>query len=179
MAMAASSSGWTLDELHRLPDDGNKYELVRGELFVAPAPSMEHETLIARLNAHLLPYVMRHGLGLVYHARTVVRAGGSEVEPDLMVRPEMTMTGDDWENAPLPILVVEVTSSSTRRRDLTEKRAFYRDLGIAEYWVIDPPSRRVHVTGPDRSDTTVVEQLTWHPAGAIEPLHIHVAPLFG
>ena len=72
-----------------------------------------------------------------------------------------------------------MTSSSTRRRDLTEKRAFYRDLGIAEYWVIDPPSRRVQVTGPDRSDTTFVEQLTWHPAGAIEPLHIYVAPVFG
>ena len=45
---------WTLEEVHRLPDDGNKYELVRGELFVTPA-TVDHETIIARLARVLEP----------------------------------------------------------------------------------------------------------------------------
>jgi Uma2 family endonuclease len=55
MSMVARAKQWTLDELHRLPDDGNKYEVVFGELFVTPPPSEEHETILARLNAALVP----------------------------------------------------------------------------------------------------------------------------
>ncbi len=49
MLMALSTRGWTLAELDRLPDDGNKYELVDGELFVTPTPSPAHEQLVAVL----------------------------------------------------------------------------------------------------------------------------------
>ena len=56
---------WTLEELHSLPDDGNKYELVRGDLFVTPPPSEEHETILARLHALLIPYVAANALGMV------------------------------------------------------------------------------------------------------------------
>ncbi len=48
MPMATESIQWTLAELHRLPDDGNKYELVRGELFVTPAPTPLHVNVLAR-----------------------------------------------------------------------------------------------------------------------------------
>ena len=41
---------WTLEELHSLPDDGNKYELVHGELFVTPPPTVDHEEIAARLD---------------------------------------------------------------------------------------------------------------------------------
>jgi Uma2 family endonuclease len=47
--MANPTRRWTIDELYSLPDDGNKYELVRGQLFVTPAPSDAHETIAARL----------------------------------------------------------------------------------------------------------------------------------
>ena len=49
MHMATATKRWTLEELHSLPDDGNKYELVRGELFVTPPPTVDHETILARL----------------------------------------------------------------------------------------------------------------------------------
>ena len=86
MLMATQTKRWTLEELHRLPDDGNKYELVRGNLFVTPAPTEAHETILARLTMILVPYVAANELGLVYRPRAVVRFDGSEVEPDLMVR---------------------------------------------------------------------------------------------
>ena len=79
MAMPNAVKRWTLRELHSLPDDGNKYELVRGELFVTPPPTYDHETIAARLTQILVPYVASHGLGLVYHPRAVLRFEGSEV----------------------------------------------------------------------------------------------------
>ena len=53
--MPATTKVWTLEELHSLPDDGNKYELIRGELFVTPAPTNDHETISARLTRLLDP----------------------------------------------------------------------------------------------------------------------------
>lgn len=87
--MLDATRPWTLAELHRLPDDGNKYELVRGELFVTPPPSTGHEDILARLSRILDPYVAEQRLGYVYHPRSVMELDGSEVEPDLMVRAPM------------------------------------------------------------------------------------------
>src|SRR6476469_5110153 len=112
MHMATQTKRWTLEEVHSLPDDGNKYELVRGELFVTPPPSEDHETILARLNAILTPFVTANRLGMVYRPRAVVRFDGSEVEPDLMVRAERRVRIKDWDDAPAPILVVEVLSGS-------------------------------------------------------------------
>ena len=84
MLTGLSTSAWTLAQLDRLPDDGNKYELIDGELFVTPVPSPAHERLSAVLNRLLGPYVWAQRLGYVYTPRAVVRTNGSEVEPDLM-----------------------------------------------------------------------------------------------
>lgn len=175
--MALDTQPWTLEMLHRLPDDGNKYELVRGELFVTPPPAREHETILALLTRVLVPYVDRHNLGLVYHAKAVVRFQGNEVEPDLMVRDDRGK-GNDWEKAPLPILLVEVLSPSTRRRDLNQKRELYADIDIAEYWVIDPEKRVAHVFRGDAGPRIESEDLVWHPKGATEPLTIDLPDLF-
>ena len=57
----ASTKVWTLEELDALPEDGNKYELVRGELFVTPPPTYDHETILARLTRLIEPYVAANG----------------------------------------------------------------------------------------------------------------------
>ncbi|MEO8624678.1 MAG: Uma2 family endonuclease, partial [bacterium] len=99
MHMATDTKRWTLDELQRLPEDSNKYELVRGELFVTPAPTGEHETILARLSMRLVPYVFANDLGMVFHPRAIVRFDGSEVEPDLMVRRLHPGGSFDWDEA--------------------------------------------------------------------------------
>src|SRR3569623_1454169 len=66
MFMVATVKRWTLEEVHSLPEDGNKYELVRGELIVTPPPNEDHETIAARLSRVLDPYVEAQGLGFVY-----------------------------------------------------------------------------------------------------------------
>ena len=177
MARKAESFVWTLEELDRLPDDGNKYELVRGELFVTPAPSPRHELIAVVLSDILGDYVRHHKIGRVFHPRAVVRAEGSEVEPDVMVRAWTGRVGERWDEAPLPLLVVEIVSGVTRRRDEGPKREFYTDLGIPEYWIVDREARTIRVIRPG-TDVVASDTVTWHPAGATEPLTLDVAAMF-
>jgi Uma2 family endonuclease len=149
---------------------------VRGELLVTPPPTYDHETIAARLAQFLAPYVAAHGLGLVYHPRAVLRFEGSEVEPDLMIR--AVAPGADWDRAPVPILIVEILSPTTRRRDREQKRELYGDAGVAEYWLVDPETRSITVVVPGRRDVVESETLAWSPAGASAPLMIGVAGLF-
>src|SRR5690242_17856882 len=131
MGMAATETKiWTLEEVHSLPDDGNKYELIRGELFVTPPPTDYHETIGARLTRLLDPFVAANGLGLVYHPRAVMRFEGSEVEPDLMVRKPHPRPEKGWDSAPKPTLIVEILSDYTRRRDREQKKSFYLEAGV-------------------------------------------------
>lgn len=177
MHMAQQLKQWTLDEVHSLPDDGNKYELVRGQLFVTPAPAPDHERVAARLHEVLAPYVRTQAVGKLYTPRAVLRVAGSEVEPDIMVRREPERR-TPWERWPIPILVIEIISPYTRRRDLTDKRSFYLDAGVAEYWIVDPEQESIRSIGADREEIVARDELQWHPSGATEPLVVHVADLF-
>lgn len=180
MVMATETRQWTLAELHRLPDDGNRYELVRGELFVTPAPSNPHERIAARLTRIIDPYAAKHGLGDVYHPRAVMMFDGSQLEPDLMVRlPHADEDNQAWETAPIPSLVVEIVSRTTWRRDRNEKRALYLDAGVAEYWFVDGAERTITVVKPASADVTVRDTMCWHPNGASEPLCFDVSEVFG
>jgi Uma2 family endonuclease len=178
MQMAQRTRRWTLAELHRLPDDGNKYEVVRGELFVTPAPSDDHEELLAVLRELLQPYVTEQQLGRLYSPRAIIRARGSEVEPDLMVRPVPAHRRRGWAAQPVPLLVVEVISEATRRRDYGEKRSYYLALGVPEYWIIDRDERVCVVVRPGHDDTIQADTLEWQPRGATKSLRIDVAALF-
>lgn len=181
MSTAPPTKYWTLEEVHALPEDGNKYEFVYGELWVTPGPTEQHNDIVARLTRILVPYVDAQGLGFVYHPRAVFRVGREvEVEPDLMVRqPHPDADDRSWETAPRPILVVEVISPSSRRRDYGRKRALYLEKGIAEYWIVDGDAQTIMVVAPGCDDVVVADHLTWAPAGASEPLTFAVARVFG
>ena len=176
MAVATAIKRWTLEELHSLPDDGNKYELIDGELFVTPAPAPIHELVLARLHRILDAYVAEQGLGHVYRPRAVIRRRPkSEVEPDLFVSQEIR----SYDRAPTPSLVVEVMSPYTRRRDLEIKRSYYLVAKrIPEYWVVDTDARTILVARPEAEDTEVESMLTWSPAAARTPLTFDIRPLF-
>jgi Uma2 family endonuclease len=179
MSMATTTKRWTLEEVHSLPDDGNKYELVRGELFVTPPPTDGHETIAARLTRILEPYVASHNLGFVYHPRAVFRSEGSEVEPDLMVRQPHPDSDGSWDDAPVPILVVEILSDSTRRRDRGPKRDFYVESGIAEYWIVDAGVATITVVRPREPDQIARDQLIWTPRDAGASLVVELSDVFG
>jgi Uma2 family endonuclease len=174
MAMSHTAP-WTLEDLDLLPEDRNRYELLDGELVVTPPPSDSHEHIVARLGMMLVPFVVANRLGLVHHPRAVVQFRGEQVEPDLMVRREAPLLG--WANAPLPSLVVEVTSRSTRHLDLGGKRRFYAGCGVPEYWIVDREDRVVVQVRGD-VEHRVSGTLRWAPEGASAVLEIDVEALW-
>ncbi|HEX6051943.1 MAG TPA: Uma2 family endonuclease [Gemmatimonadaceae bacterium] len=178
MPVATEQKVWTLAELHSLPDDGNKYELIHGELFVTPPPVPEHEDVAARLTRLIDPFVAANDLGFVYHPRSVVRYRKSEVEPDLIVRKPWTGRRRKWEDAPIPILVVEILSPYTRRRDHEQKREFYMEVGVEEYWIADPEAHSILVVRQDEEDRLERETLTWSPSSAQSSLTIRLSDVF-
>lgn len=178
MLMAQAAGAWTLADLDRLPDDGNTYEVIDGELFVTPAPSPVHEQLAAALHELLLPYVQREQLGQVYTGKSVIQTQKSQVEPDLMVRKMPRPIPETWPELPTPILVVEVLSGITQRRDQVEKRAFYLRTGVANYWIVNRWDRTIRVISANDADVTIGTEFTWHPRGAANALVVNVEEFF-
>ena len=178
--MLAPTKRWLLEELHELPEDSNRYEVIRGMLFVTPAPTYSHQEIVARLTHLLVPYVTLQQLGFVFHPRAVLQYDESQVEPDLMVRQPHPDKGlSDWSTAPTPSLVVEVASRSTRARDKHEKRSLYSDAGVPEYWIVDGLDRTITVVRAGARELVQARGMAWHPHGATEPLEFDVADVFG
>jgi Uma2 family endonuclease len=95
-----------------------------------------------------------------------------------MVRRPSPGIKDAWERAPRPILIVEVLSPTTRRRDQVQKKKLYLDLGIDEYWMVDPERRSVTIVRPGRVGRVVTDLLTWSLTGANAPLELRLDSLF-
>ena len=178
MHMALQTRRWTRADLERLPDDGNTYELIHGELLVSPAPRPAHEEVVRALRRVLEPYCDRERIGRVYDAKPAFVTEDSEVIPDIVIRPAVTPPPERWDDAPMPVLVVEVLSESTLRADRIRKRAFYLESGIPEYWIVDGETRTITVARPVEGDTGYSTTLTWHPAGASIPMRLDVGSLF-
>ena len=166
---------WTRTDLERMPDDGNRYEVLDGELYVTPQAAYVHQWIAAQLMFSLMPYCDRHALGSVVGPGAVV-FGKNELQPDVQVisgpRPA---PGTEWKDLPLPLLVVEILSASTERRDLGKKRDAYLRVDIPTYWVVDADERRVLAWTPASPVHTVVtDVLRWKPRADLAPLEIQV-----
>jgi Uma2 family endonuclease len=180
MRMAIESRRWTVEDKDALPENGNKYELVHGELLVTPGPTYRHETVVSRIARIIDRYVESQGLGLVYRPRAVFRIGQEvEVEPDLMVRMPHPDSEATWETAPRPILVVEILSPSSRKHDFTTKRTVYLDeAGIPDYWIVDGDAQTLTICAPGRPDQVVSDRVMWCPSGALHPLELVLGDIF-
>ena len=172
---------YTRAMLRDLPDDGNTYELVRGELLVTPAPRLWHEEVSARLFEALRAYVRQHPVGHVVGSRSEVSWGDedTEVQPDAFVVPVEEAQTLDWARLRHLLLVVEVLSPSSRRHDRFTKRLEYQRRRVPVYWIVDPDEHVVEVWGPDDHFPAFErERLVWHPAGAGAPCILELIDLF-
>lgn len=178
MHMATRTRPWTRTDLARLPDDGNRYEVLNGKLLVTPQASVPHRDVALRLALSLKSYCEQHGLGRVF-GPGAVPFGKNEVQPDVEVVPNIAPPlPEKWEDLPFPILVVEILSDSTSRRDRGVKRDAYVGLGIAEYWIVDRHAREVTVVRPGRDDQLVKDTLHWQPRENAAALELSLAELF-
>lgn len=127
---------WTREQVLNLPADANRYELVDGELIVSPSPAPRHQVVLGALYDILSPWVRSVGLGRVLWSPADLELERGQVnQPDLFVLPSTSF--DRWEDAPLPLLVVEALSPATARYDRGLKRRFYQRAGVPEYWIVD------------------------------------------
>lgn len=145
--MGATAHGrLTVDEFETLPEpEGERWELVDGEVVVSPAPEVGHGEVVLQLGAALLAWARDHRARVIQGPGQVA-ARDSELIPDLaLVLAEHTdRIGSARLDGPAD-LVVEVSSPSNRHRDLGRKRDLYEEAGVAEYWFVDREHRRVLV----------------------------------
>lgn len=139
---------WTYADYQRLPDDGRRYEVIRGNLYVTPAPGFDHQSTASELYFRLAAFVRDEELGTILFAPFDVLLAdlASPVQPDLVFfrKGNQPRPGDSrFEGT--PDLVIEILSPSTSRRDLHVKLGAYEDAGVPEYWIVDPKSRSVAV----------------------------------
>jgi Uma2 family endonuclease len=183
MATRREPTGWTYSEFARLPDDGNRYELIAGELYVTPAPRPSHQLISQRLHLLLASFVERHSLGWVLAAPVdVLFAEGDYVEPDLLfVRRDRVGIITDRGIEGAPDLIVEILSDATERTDRGPKLRQYTRFGVPLYWVVDPDGRHVEVyrLPTDPTDPAIKARVVrWTPVPTGPTLSIEVPPLF-
>jgi Uma2 family endonuclease len=181
MAMPALVPRYTAEEIRGFPDHRVRYEVIRGELFVTPAPGLRHQEAVLELAVQLRAYVDRYSLGRVVVAPFEVElTADSAVQPDVLV----LLTGQESRLTPArllgpPSLVVEVISYSSKRTDRLQKRRLYQEEGVPEYWIVDPAERRVERWTPaDQEPDVLIERLGWRPAADAPALEIDLVALF-
>ena len=142
---------WTYEDYLRLPDDGQRYEVIRGFLYVSPAPSYDHQYCVSALVRLLGNFVVEHRLGVVLGAPFDIRLPekiGNPVQPDvLFIRREHQPKPGDLRFHGVPDLAVEVQSPGNWRLDRKVKLSAYHDAGIPETWLVDPIAQTVEVFG--------------------------------
>ena len=181
MVMPALVPRYTAREIRDFPDTRVRYEVIRGELFVTPAPGLRHQDAVLELALLLKAYVERHDLGRVIVAPFEVElTEDSAVQPDvLVILPDRTGRLTPKRLMGPPSLAVEVISYTSKRTDRLQKRRLYQEEGVPEYWIVDVDARRVERWTPgDEVPGVLGERLEWRPAADVPPLEIDLVTFF-
>jgi len=179
MGMAATTF-YTADMVRALPDDGQRYETVHGELLVTPAPRALHQRIVRRLTTALDLYLTRQGVGEVFASPADLSwSPDTLVQPDVFVADLAEARTLDWSRMQHLLLAVEVLSPSSLRADRFTKRRLYQEVCVPFYWVVDPVRHEIEVWTPDATfPATERERVTWRPEGAAEELVLELGELF-
>jgi Uma2 family endonuclease len=152
---------FTVDDYMTTPDD-KRYQLLDGELILAPSPTDKHQVLVGELFVALHQFITQNNLGKVrVSPYDVVLSNYDVVQPDILfVSNERSdiIVGPNIRGA--PDLVVEVLSPSTTRYDRGYKQALYSRHGVREYWLVDPDAEIVEVLTQSDQGLTLVA--TYH-----------------
>lgn len=156
----------TYEDYVLLPNDGRRYEILDGELYVNPAPVPRHQRIVRIIVSHLDRYFEQTGSGEVFVSPIdVVFANDSVTQPDVIaIKSERRSIIGEKNIQGAPNLVVEVLSEGTRQMDEIVKRKLYERFGVDEYWIVDPERELVKI---DRREGTAFAGATEIRGGAI------------
>jgi Uma2 family endonuclease len=136
--MAHRATALRYEDLEAFPEDNTRREIIDGELYVSPSPTLRHQTVVLSLVTILQTYARRHGGKAYVGPVDVVLAEHDIVAPDVVyIAPDRASILQEKAIFGAPSLIVEVTSSN-RSRDRGKKLRLYARSGIPEYWIVDP-----------------------------------------
>ena len=146
----ATELRWTTADLELMPDDGKRYEIVDGELYVSTQPHWHHQYACSQIIYCLQQLSIRTGTGVANMAPGLIFGESDAVAPDVVwISHERLQTAlaPDGKLYAAPELVVEVLSpgSTNERRDREAKLKLYSRRGVLEYWIVDWRQRQVEV----------------------------------
>jgi Uma2 family endonuclease len=142
----------TAEDLLNMPDDGNRHELIKGELLTMPVPKLLHGAVTANLLALLYIHVKANNLGVVFGESGFHLETGPDtvLGPDIaFIARERVATIPDSFFPGAPDLTVEVLSPSDRRGKVERKTALWLELGARSVWNVNPRKRTVEVFHAD------------------------------
>lgn len=180
MVMPDTARRYTAEEVLAFPDDGNRYELVDGELLVSPSPTQKHQLVLQELFYQLKTYLAPYSSIAVpfFSPADIIWSRDDYVQPDLFVVPAQEVTGD-WRDCQTLMFIIEVVSPSSARGDRYKKRRLYQRRGVATYWIVDPDAQLVEVWHPeDERPEIVTDVARWRVTPEAPELRIALPELF-
>ena len=144
----------TITDLETMPDDdGNRYELIEGELYVSSAPGLTHQMVSDNIVYLIRTYLEQNPIGIVVSTVGLILSEYNGVIPDIVF-----FRNEDYgrivSNERLyaaPEIVIEILSaeSTNVRRDRVAKYRLYEKYGVKEYWIVDRDQQSIEVFRPD------------------------------
>jgi Uma2 family endonuclease len=181
MGMAATRERWTAEMLRALPDDGKRYEIVRGELLVTPSPSWTHQRAVRELIILIGAYLFAgSGAEVLQSPADIELEADSIVQPDVFVFPRAAgQTVSGWADARRLLLAIEILSPGTARYDRILKRQLYLQHMVPEYWIVDCDARCIERWRPsDERPEILTERIEWQAPRLASPLAIDLRVFF-
>lgn len=143
LVLRSFDASWNRERWEQLPDDGNRYEVIDGVLYMTTAPSPFHQWVVRKIVFALYRQIDEPGIGVtLWSPIGLFMPGCDPVQPDILV----IRTADlgiihDRRIEGIPALLIEVLSPSNPDSDLRIKRGAYARAGVPEYWIVRPASR--------------------------------------
>jgi len=137
----------SVEDYRAMPEGGPRYQLIGGELHMAPAPNLYHQKVSWNLAKLFSRYLDAHPVGQAFYAPCDVYLDACNVvQPDLLfvANGNLGILGEDGIHG-APDLVIEILSPSTALLDTKTKRAIYARAGVKEFWIVDPTLQQVHL----------------------------------
>jgi Uma2 family endonuclease len=165
---------FTVHDLTSIPYDGNRYELIDGILVVSPPPGYLHQATLMRLIS-LMHDLCPPDLDLMVGPFAVRPDETTELWPDMIIAHTEDFTEDDLPTGPL--LAIEISTPNSELYDRHIKKAAYRKMGTAHYWVVDPATPSVTVFELVRGEYEQVAEVTGVDAfEATQPFPVRIVP---
>jgi Uma2 family endonuclease len=137
---------WTYEDYYKLDDD-QRYEIISGELLMAPAPDTWHQDWSRKLFRLIDQVVAKNALGEVFYAPIdIVLDEENTVQPDIVfiAAPNLHII-QRRAIFGVPDLLVELVSPASVRRDRYEKKELYARFGVKEHWIGDPANKSLEI----------------------------------